>query len=156
MRYLLLSLVLISSLSVFGQEKVDPVTKVYQVLSGQEQGKIDSSRLKGAWEALAYLPYINGQLGTKEQLQEAVPDYYRFYPDGTLLLRLIDPEDHLAYLKPIKLAYRFSNQKGLEILSADNKTLKDSWKILYLDDSYFAVQMEDLRLFFVRTAPQER
>lgn len=157
MRYLIMAVLLFAG-SGFAKAQSDSLTadkalqKVFDVLSGDERSVVDTPQKflqKGAWEALAYIEEAAGL--KKENIAEAVPDYYHFY-DKEVLLKLIDPEDYNQYGQEMRVDYAVKEKKIL--LLKDGKQM-DSWDILYLDKSYMALDMGELRVFFTHTAPQE-
>ncbi|GEM_PF-777568 len=137
----------------------EAITKVFEVLSKQEgrlPASADSTNVllqKGAWEALAYVNAAGKDSLTKADLQEAVPDYYRFYKNQ-LLLKLINQDNYNEYGTEASVPY-FCNGKVISILDPDTGAAKDKWTILYLDAYYLALDYGDLRVFFVQTNPQE-
>lgn len=155
-----IAIFILIGLSAFGQEMTgdEAIAKVYRVLSLQEksipqEAKRDTLLRGGPWEALAYIDASRTFQPTEEDLNEAVPDYYRFSAQG-LLFKLIHPEDHNQYGYEGQLQYRWEG-KTLVVLSKDGKTVKDRWELLYLDANYLALKMGDLRVFFTHTRPQE-
>ena len=106
---------------------------------------------KTSWEALSYMVEKEGGY-TTEDLLEAVPDYYHFL-DGTVIVKLINPKDNNSYGLEMELSYKV--QAGEILLFDKQNRLKDSWRILYLDANYMALDMGDLRVFFVHTSSQE-
>lgn len=154
------ALFIVLSFAAFGQELSgdQAIKKVYHILSGEEKSipkaaAADSLLRQGAWEALAYLDMEQTFNPQEEDLQEAVPDYYRFSAEG-LLFKLIDPNDYNQYGHQGKLQYKWEGAEIL-ILSGDGKTIKDRWQLLYLDANYLALQMGGLRVFFTHTPIQE-
>lgn len=153
-------------MSASAQAKITPKTPapeeaietVFKILSKQESQvpaaqQITELLQKGAWEALAYVNAAVTDSLTKADLQEAVPDYYRFY-NNQLLLKLINQEDYNAYGTEASVPYAVKVQT-IEILDPDTGTAKDKWQILYLDQFYLALDYGDLRVFFVQTPVQE-
>jgi hypothetical protein len=136
----------------------EAIEKVFKVLDKQESRLPDTSKIanllqKGAWEALAYVNAAVKDSLTKADLQEAVPDYYRFY-NNQLLLKLINQEDYNAYGTEATVPYTLHKNK-LKIVDPGTGKTKDHWEIMYLDSYYLALDYGDLRVFFVQTAPQE-
>lgn len=159
MRIFILIITIISAGSLRSQEQQisadEAIQKVYDILSGEEKGPVkkpSEAIMAGAWEALAYLNYTKDSL-SKEDVQEAVPDYYRFR-EKFLILKLIDQQDYNHYGTELKVPYLVENNRVL-VYDPQGKAVKDQWLIIYLDDSYLALEMGDLRLFFTRTQNQE-
>ncbi len=145
------------SLSLYSQDISgdQAIAKVFNVLSGKEEllppsGQRDSLLQIGAWEALAYL---EKGAALQDDLREAVPDYYHFKEDH-FIFKLIDPNDHNHYGFEGQLKYRWEKNQLL-VLSPNGEVVKDRWKLLYLDENYLALAMDDLRVFFTHTRPQE-
>lgn len=137
----------------------DAITKVFKVLSGAEKtipglDLRDSLLLNGAWESLAYIDAAASFQPSREDLQEAVPDYYNFLSGGGFIFKLINPQNHNEYGYEGQLKYRWEGE-DLVVLSADGLQVKDRWQLLYLDHSYLALRMGDLRVFFTHTPNQE-
>ncbi|WP_421751961.1 hypothetical protein [Croceimicrobium sp.] len=148
------------SISLQAQEMTgeQAISKVFKVLNGEEVkipevGKREALLQSGAWEALAYLDVRLTFQASEEDLQEAVPDYYRFKAED-LIFKLINPEDHNQYGYVGKLKYRWEKDT-LVVLSADGREVKDRWQLLYLDENYLALKMDALRVFFAHTVVQE-
>lgn len=155
MFFLLLAL---SSAGLFAQPTAEEaIDQVFGILSGRDTASLPADARaalqKNAWEALAYLPISPSGESRVEDLQEAVPDYYRFIGDQ-LLLKLIDPEDHNRYGSEFTVNYRLKKRE-LTLLDPRTGAQRDQWVVLYLDAEYLALEMGDLRLFFTRTAAQE-
>lgn len=136
----------------------EAMAKVLAVLSGAERNVPETPQellSAGAWEALAYLEQASLQdsLGS-DDLREAVPDYYRFRPQGQVILKLIDPADHNRYGVEMTLRYAIEGNE-LVIMEAQSGVERDRWHLLYLDAYYLALDLGDLRLFFTRTRNQE-
>lgn len=154
-------LILLFSLGFYGlsaQSDIkaeDALQKVFNVLSGEEksncQAQCDSLLNIGAWEALAYLDLASSFSLSIEDLKEAVPDYYQF-KEGKLYFKLINPENHNEYGYAGQLQYNWDAQ-SLTVLNPKTGAIKDKWKVLYLDENYLALQMDDLRVFLSHTAP---
>jgi len=106
---------------------------------------------RGAWEALAYVGEDSDMSET--DVQEAVPDYYRF-KNGVLLLKLIDPENSQRYARKFEVPYRWK-RPDIHLLDTSSGTTRDRWEIRYLSSEYLALDMGELRIFFTHTAPQE-
>ncbi len=143
---------------LLGQEP-DPneaIAKVFRVLSGEEANiplQKDSLIQVGAWEALAYLDQKQAFQLSKEDLQEAVPDYYRFKAKR-LIFKLIDPKNHNQFGVQGELAYDWE-KRFLVVKDPKNGRERDRWKLLYLDAEYLALEMGELRVFFTHTRPLE-
>lgn len=152
-------IIALMAIAIPSKGQVDPeqaIAKVFRVLAGEETNfpaKADSLLQNGAWEALAYIDLAAKLKPQKEDLQEAVPDYYRF-KGKELIFKLIDPKDHNQYGFQGKLEYRWQKQFVL-VINPKNGTERDRWKVLYLDGEYLALEMGDLRVFFAHTPPQE-
>lgn len=131
--------------------------KVLKVLRGSAtftpSGKSEEHLCNGAWEALAYSEEQNDSLQASD-ISQAVPDYYHFYENKTLLLKLIDPDDYNQYGQELRLQYAM--EEGYIVIQ-DKKTgaEKDRWEILYLDKLYMALDLGELRVFFTHTPVQE-
>lgn len=138
-----------------GPSGPEAVAKVLRVLKGEEQSA--QVRLKflkrGAWEALAYLATDSVAQADEGDLAQAVPDYYRFREEQ-VLLKLIDQENSNRYGLELNLPYQVEVDQII-VYDDQGKKEKARWQILYLDDNYLALNMDGLRLFFSRTAPQE-
>lgn len=154
------SLIILSLISTvaFAQDTdgTKAIAKVFKVLSGAEKAiplAKDSLLQAGAWEALAYLDVSRQLQSTPADLQEAVPDYYRF-KNGGVLFRLIDQEDSNQYGYEGKLSYRWEGDY-LVIHSISGLQEKDRWQLLYVDKQYLALRMGDLRVFFTHAKAQE-
>jgi hypothetical protein len=158
---LLFTLPVIWGQTVKSKEPVSPkeaIQKVFNVLSKKEGFVPDSAALvtglqNGAWEALAYLNAATKDSLSKADLQEAVPDYYRFYSQE-LLLKLINQKDYNSFGQELKVPYRLIGNEII-LLNPQDGSIKDRWTILYLDSFYLALDYGDLRVFFVQTATQE-
>lgn len=133
----------------------EAIAKVLAVLKGEEQSAVIEPKYlrRGAWEALAYLATDSIKQAKAEDLAQAVPDYYRFR-DDRVLLKLIDQENSNRYGLEMDLPYRIE-QDAIIVMDKKGQAEKARWQILYLDDNYLALNMDGLRLFFSRTAPQE-
>jgi hypothetical protein len=159
----ILSLILLSfTWPALGQDSSlsadEAIAKVYAVLTGSEKSipsdhqNIEKLLSRAPWEALAYLPV--GIEPDTNDLQQAVPDYYRFR-DGTLLLRLIDPKNQNQFGMSTEVGYKLKDQ-DIVIIDPSTGGEADRWQIIYLDKNYLALDMLEFRIFFTRTAPQER
>ncbi len=130
----------------------EALQKVFTTLSLQSP-EIDGDTLtllqNGAWEALSYLESTGG---SREDLQEAVPDYYRFFKEKATI-KLINPKNTNEYGMEIEVAYRVNKAAEIELLK--NGAVQQRWQILYLDQNYMALDMGALRVFFTHTPPQE-
>lgn len=107
---------------------------------------------KGAWEALSYMEELKDSTYTADDLLEAVPDYYHF-EEKQVFIKLINPENYNEYGVEAKVPYLMNNE-NIELYNTKGEK-KDSWKILYLDSYYLALDMGDVRVFFTHTPPQE-
>ncbi len=114
--------------------------------------KPDENLTRGAWEALSYLEESDSL--KLEDIQEAVPDYYNF-SKGVLDLRLIDPQNKTEYGLEVKVPFRLTSSGAIELLDEETMAVKKQWQILYLDGNYLAMDMGDLRVFFVHTPRKE-
>jgi len=138
-----------------GIKAEDALQKVFNVLSGEEksncEAQCDSLLNIGAWEALAYLDLASSFSLSLEDLKEAVPDYYQF-KEGQLYFKLINPKNHNEYGYSGHLQYILEAQ-SITVLNPKTKAVKDKWKVLYLDENYLALEMDDLRVFLSHVAP---
>lgn len=107
---------------------------------------------RGAWEALSYLEEADTL--KIENLKEAVADYYHF-KSGLLYLKLIDPKSQEDYGLQMTVPYLLNKAGEVELMDAKTGKVKDRWKILYLDATYLALDVGDLRVFFIHTPAQE-
>ncbi len=134
----------------------DALQKVFNVLSGEERSncksKCDSLLNIGAWEALAYVDLSLSFSLSLEDLKEAVPDYYQF-KEGKLYFKLINPDNHNEYGYTGQLQYNLAAQ-SITVISPKTKEIKDKWKVLYLDENYLALEMDNLRVFLSHVKPQ--
>lgn len=128
--------------------------KVAEALSGKSRsGRIKKDQLEAdAWEALSYLREKDNL--SPENLEEAVPDYYRFHK-GMVELRLVDPKRSGEYQREIILQYELNNEGKITLRDTKTGRIIDNWRVLYLDDNYLALDMGDLRVFFNHTRVQQ-
>ena len=158
MKHLLLFILISCSLSAQDSTAEAAINKVYRVLSGEESrvpaaaDRISLLQI-AAWEALAYIDRARVLKPSREDLREAVPDYYHFKKDR-VIFKLIDQKDYNLYGFEGSLPYRWEGEYVV-ILSADGKEEKDRWKLLYLDTNYMALQMGHLSVFFTHSPKQE-
>lgn len=156
-RIILIGILVCSGLGIQAQEisGQEALQKVYNVLTQKGDVEIKNPKFfleQGAWEALSYLQKKDST--TINDLEEAVPDYYRFKSNNTLLLKLINPKNHNEYGTRITVGYRVDDNI-IQLLDIKDLTVKDQWTILYLDDNYMALEMGELRVFFTHTPVQE-
>ena len=107
---------------------------------------------RGPWEALAYLE--KGSASSQEDLQEAVADYYH-YSKGVLDVRLRNPGDFQSYNTKMELAYNVGNGYSIALRKPGSARAELTWQILYLDENYLALDMGDVRVFFIHTQKQD-
>lgn len=153
-------IILLLSCSLSAQETTgeEAINKVFKVLSGAEKEipapeKREELLKHGAWEALAYIDRSKAMQLSREDLQEAVPDYYRF-KDQKVIFKLIDQKNYNQYGYEGVLPYHWQG-KQIVILSKDGKAEKDRWDLLYLDAHYLALRMGEISVFFTHTKAQE-
>lgn len=103
---------------------------------------------KSPWEALAYLEESNAH--TINDLREAVPDYYHF-AGGILDVKLRNPDDAADYSTEMKLGYSLGNDYKIVLRKPGTLRSDLSWQILYLDKNYLALDMGEVRVFFIHT-----
>lgn len=115
-------------------------------------GNADSLIQLGAWEALSYLE--EGESLTKDDLQEAVPDYYQFFKTN-VLVKLINPKNTNEYGVEARPLYRLTASGQIELLKPNVLKPVQTWQIIYLDAHYMALEMGGLRVFFTHSPPQE-
>lgn len=133
----------------------EALTMVFTTLTLQKPaiiGKADSLIQLGAWEALSYLE--EGENLTKNDLQEAVPDYYQFFKTN-VLVKLINPKNTNEYGVEARPTYRITATGQIELLKPNVLKPVQTWQIIYLDLNYMALEMAGLRVFFTHTPPQE-
>tara|TARA_R110002050_G_scaffold136928_1_gene260255 strand:+ start:14934 stop:15428 length:495 start_codon:yes stop_codon:yes gene_type:complete len=155
----LVFLLLSSSCFLHGQSATvsseQAIQKVFEVLSAKQKNSCglncDSLLKIGAWESLAYVDLSLSFNLSIEDIKEAVPDYYQF-KDGKLYFKLINPENYNEYGYTGQLNYAWEAQ-SLKLIDPKSKHVKDSWEVLYLDENYLALQMDDLRVFLSHIAP---
>lgn len=124
---------------------------MFNVLMSDIPEKLDEVILhleKGPWEALAYIEEDGAQ--TVEDLREAVPDYYHF-TQGLLDVKLRNPDDADDYSTEMKLAYTLGNDYKIMLRKPGSVRSNLSWQILYLDKNYLALDMGEVRIFFIHT-----
>ncbi len=156
----LAGLVFIFSLVFQGkaQEANDPekvIRQVYEVLAGMhtyDKTEMEQNLKKGAWEALSYVEEADTIV--IEDLSEAVPDYYRFR-EGKAVVKLINPQNYNEYGMEAAIPYRLTPEGEIQLINDKTGAVKDSWKIIYVDGNYLALDMGDLRVFFTHTPVQE-
>lgn len=158
MRYTFLFLLIAQAIWAQEPSGEQAIQKVFKVLSGAEEAipaLEDRNKLlqTGAWEALAYIDRERVLAPTPSDLNEAVPDYYHFTEKG-LIFKLIDPKDHNHYGFEGRLSYRWE-KNYLVLISEDSGQEKDRWKLLYLDDNYLALRIDNLSVFLTQTRAQE-
>jgi len=151
MKYLLIACFVMNTIGLTAQ--LDPEAVREKVITALRSShiptKADSSYLvAGAWEALAYLEDTSS-----ENLYQAVPDYYSFKNDQ-LLLKLINPQNKNEYGVEIEVRYELVNNTLL-LFDKETGEVKSSWKLLYLDNNYLAMEMDGLFVFFTHTPLQE-
>lgn len=106
---------------------------------------------KGAWEALAYVEEVSA--ASVDDLNEAVPDYYRFV-DGVLDVRLVDQQSG-GYGSSLKMGYGVLDGSTLALRKLGSRYAELTWQILYIDKNYLALDMGDIRVFFIHTLIKE-
>ncbi len=142
----------------FGQEVTDPdkvIREVYEVLAGirtYDKTQLKANLTKGAWEALSYVEETDSIV--MEDLSEAVPDYYRF-KENDAIVKLINPSDYNVYGMEATIPYRVTSDGEIQLINTKNGTVRNNWKIIYLDANYLALDMGELRVFFTHTPVQE-
>ncbi len=157
-KIILYPLLLLLSFAVHAQELTaeQAITKVFKVLSGQEtslpENKADLIQ-NGAWEALAYLDQNQSFELSEGDLQEAVPDYYRF-KNKELIFKLINQKNHNEFGIEGRLNYRWDKDYIL-VLDSKSGVERDRWRLLYVDSLYLALEMGELRVFFTHTPALE-
>ncbi len=131
----------------------EALQKVYTTLTLQTpqiHGDTAALLQRGAWEALSYMEPASAQ--SVDDLQEAVPDYYHFYPKS-VRIKLINPKNSNEYGIDVEVNYRISKSAQIQLLKEGN--IQQQWQLLYLDQNYMALEMGDIRVFFTHTPPQE-
>ena len=158
MKHILFLILISCTLSAQDSTAEAAISKVYRVLAGEES-RVPIAAERGsllqseAWEALAYIDRSQVLMPSREDLREAVPDYYHF-KENKVIFKLIDQNDYNLYGFEGSLPYRWEDEY-IVILSANGKQEKDRWKLLYLDANYMALQMGDLSVFFTHSPKQE-
>lgn len=138
--------------------RADAIEQVYKALTatgedvkGKDGEKLKEDLERGAWEALSYME--ENPQPVKEDLQEAVPDYYHF-KGGEVLLKLISPKNRNEYGTQLTINYKLANNT-IELTKKGKLEVVDRWVILYLDENYMALDMGQLRVFFTHAPEQE-
>lgn len=128
--------------------------EVYQVLIGQRSFNSEKAlqHLKeDAWEALSYIEEETAT--TANSLLEAVPDYYNFQ-EKKATVKLIDSKTY-EYGLEVTIPYQLTPEMTIQLVDQNTGVIKDEWQIIYVDQNYLALDMGDLRVFFVHTKVQE-
>ncbi|WP_417600132.1 hypothetical protein [Owenweeksia hongkongensis] len=105
------------------------------------------------WEALAYME--EGSMLSMDDLNEAVPDYYYFQDNNLLQLKLIDAKNPEGFGTDLTIPYRIDGGVTILLINPKANKVEDSWDILYLDKNYLALDMGDIRVFFIHTIIKE-
>lgn len=100
------------------------------------------------WEALAYME--EGSMSSLDDLNEAVPDYYHFQ-NNLLQLKLIDAQNSGGFGKELIIPFKINGGETILLINPKSNRVEDSWDILYLDNNYLALDMGDIRVFFIHT-----
>ena len=152
-------IVTLSFITISAQAQEDAASKarehMFKVLTAADGVFIEDvveNMERAPWEALAYME--EDKMLSAEDLQEAVPDYYRF-KNNLLQLKLVDPKNLGSFGTQVTIPYKVDNDETILLLNPRNDEVKDSWDVLYLDKNYLALDMGDVRLFFIHTTIKE-
>lgn len=153
MKYILVSILSIITLACYSQSEtaIKAREHMFSVLTIAEGVFIEDLKInieRSPWEALAYME--EGQMLSIDDLQEAVPDYY-YFKNNLLQLKLIDPQNAGEFGTELSVAYDLGSGDVISLINPNSYQVKDSWKILYLDKNYLALDMGDVRVFFIHT-----
>lgn len=141
------------------QAQSDAATKakehMFSALTGAEGvviENLETNLYHGPWEALAYVE--EDAMSSMEDIQEAVPDYYHF-DNGLLHLKLVDPENLSEFGTVMDIPYKLENAKSIVLINPRSKREDGGWDILYLDRNYLALDMGEIRVFFIHSTLKE-
>lgn len=105
------------------------------------------------WEALAYME--EGRMLSTSDINEAVPDYYYFQNNNLLQLKLIDAKYPEAFGTELAVPYQIKDNNTILLINPKDRKIEDTWDILYLDENYLALDMGDIRVFFIHAPIKE-